>query len=106
MKVENGFANLSGLENIACKMFDETKDVALCSAFVLDVIAGTLEALARQFLEKYGDMPIVFAGGVMSNSLIRSHLEKRFISAFADPELSRDNAVGVAVLARKKFLFS
>lgn len=103
MKVENGYANLSGLENIACKMYDESKDSALCSAFVFSVLAETLEALCLQFFEKYGEMPVVFAGGVMSNTLIRSKLEKRFRAAFAAPELSRDNALGIAELARRKW---
>ena len=102
MKVENLFANLSGLENIAVNMYDETKDRSLCSAFVFSVIADTLEKLCRSYFEKYGEMPVVFAGGVMSNTLIRTHLEKHFVSAFAEPELSRDNAVGIAELARRK----
>ena len=42
------------------------------------------------------------AGGVMSNTLIRTRLEKQFFAAFAEPELSRDNAVGIAELARHK----
>ena len=54
--------------------------------------------------EAYGDMPIVFAGGVMSNMRIRAKLDRSFYAAFAEPELSRDIAVGIAELARLKFL--
>ncbi len=104
MKIDNLFANLSGLENITKKMYDDTKDKSLCSAFVFRVIADTMEELCRQYLEKFGDMPVVFAGGVMSNKIIRTRLENAFVSAFAEPELSRDNAVGIAELARRKFL--
>ena len=106
MKIENLYANLSGLENIAIKLYDETKDKAMCSAFVFGVLSDTLEHLCRDYLAKYGEMPVVFAGGVMSNTLIRSHLEKSFLAAFAEPELSRDNAVGIAELTRQKYMNS
>jgi N6-L-threonylcarbamoyladenine synthase len=40
----------------------------------------------------------LFAGGVMSNGILRKRLESRFDSAFATPALSADNAVGIALL--------
>ena len=105
MKVADGFVNLSGLENLACRLYDDTKDKALCAAFVLDTLADALQRLASQYLDKYGEMPIVFAGGVMSNERIRARIEASFLSAFAEPELSRDNAVGIAELTRRKLTF-
>ena len=51
-------------------------------------------------LEKYKDVPVVFAGGVMSNKLIKANLIKRFSNSyFASPEFSCDNAVGTAIYA-------
>ena len=46
---------------------------------------------------EYKDIPIIYAGGVMSNRFIKSKLEKH--GSFAEPEFSSDNAVGVAVYA-------
>ena len=42
-------------------------------------------------------MPVVFAGGVMSNTLIRTRLKEKFSAYFAEPEFSCDNAAGVAI---------
>ena len=49
-------------------------------------------------IEKYGNLPIVFSGGVMSNSIISKKLNDKYGAYFAKPEFSCDNAVGTAVL--------
>ena len=54
--------------------------------------------MTEELLKKYGDLPVIFAGGVMSNSIIRAVLQSRFNVFFASPELSSDNAVGTAFL--------
>lgn len=94
--------NLSGLENMAKKLYEDTEDRALTSAFVLDYIARALAAMSEAYVEAYGDSEFVFAGGVMSNAIIRHTLESKFKSHFAQPELSRDNAVGIAYLTYLK----
>ncbi len=104
MKTDGCYVNLSGLENLTEKLFKETGDSALCSAFVLETIGRSICDIGTCYEERYGRMPMVFAGGVMSNTLIRSMLEPRFDAIFATPELSRDNAVGIAALARKAYL--
>ena len=71
-KISDLKVNLSGLENMAVKLYSETDDKALTSAFVLEYIGDALCLLANAFSEKYGDMPFVFSGGVMSNSLIKA----------------------------------
>lgn len=102
--VKDGFVNLSGLENMAKKLYSDTSDKALVAAFVLDFITRSICAMVDSYIERFGDTEIVFAGGVMSNTIIRSTLESRYRSHFAEPELSRDNAVGIAYLAYKKYL--
>ena len=71
-----------------------------------DIIAmykeSTKEEIVSTILEKYGDLPLVYAGGVMSNSIIRKRIESKFEAVFAKPEFSCDNAAGVAVLAALK----
>lgn len=93
-------ANLSGLENIAKKMYDDTSDKALVSAFVFDYIGRVLTALSEAYEDKYGKSSFVYAGGVMSNSIIKGMLSERFDAYFAEPSMSSDNAVGIAVLTR------
>ena len=50
----------------------------------------------------YGDLPLIFAGGVMSDTIIRERLLAQFREAyFAAPEFSCDNAAGIAFLTAK-----
>lgn len=95
-------ANLSGLENQAERMWRETGDGALVAAYTLDCIAETLAALTKALLDKCGDLPIVYAGGVMCNKRIRARLSPLGDTAFAEPALSADNAAGIALLCRER----
>ena len=96
-------ASLSGLQNLAERLYKESGDKPLVAAFVLDYVASALDMMRSGFRGKFGDAPFVFAGGVMSNCIIKRKLDEPG-SYFADPELSRDNAVGIALLARKAYL--
>ena len=58
--------------------------------------------MTQGLLKEYGSLPLVFAGGVMSNSLIRESLTGKYGALFAAPEYSADNAAGIAVLAAVK----
>lgn len=94
---------LSGLENQCKKMLDNGETKERASAFCLAYIQSTLENMTEKLLEKYGNLPVIFAGGVMSNSIIRNALTKKFNATFARPEFSSDNAAGIAYLTYKKF---
>ena len=98
--VSEGCCSLSGVENIATKMYKDTEDKQAVAAFVFDFICRTLREMTSQILEKYGDMPVLYAGGVMSNKLMRPALAKDRDAHFAEAEFSADNAAGVALLAR------
>lgn len=101
-KMEQTYVNFSGAENLSMQLYKQTQDKALTAAFLLSHIGDGLSRATRACMEKYGAAPIVFAGGVMSNSILKARLAKEFNSFFADPAHSADNAVGIAVLARKK----
>ncbi len=103
VSVSDGYCNLSGLQNLSAKLYKETNDKAQTSAFVLEFICRTLYKLAEDAREKYGEMPIVFGGGVMSNGIIKKELSALTNVCFAEPSLSSDNAVGIAELARRKY---
>ena len=95
--------NLSGLENIAVRLYDTTSDKSLVAAFVLDYVGRALESMSDSYKEKYGETPFVYAGGVMSNSIIKSMLSNGRVAYFAEPAMSSDNAVGIAALALRKY---
>lgn len=103
MSVSNMTVNLSGLENIAKKMYDTTGDKRLVSRFVFDYIGRALVSLSKSYEEKHGKSLFVYAGGVMSNSIIKNMLSECFSSSFAEPMLSSDNAVGIAELTRRAY---
>ena len=50
---------------------------------------------------KYGDIPFVYAGGVMSNSLIKEKISK-LGGLFCEPKFSSDNAAGIAIYSYLK----
>lgn len=94
--------NLSGLENMAKDLYEKTGDKALTAAFVLDYVGRALCALAESYEQKYGKTDFIFAGGVMSNSIIKGMISKHFGASFAEPRLSSDNAVGIAALTLRE----
>ncbi len=97
LSVNGTWCNLSGLENKAYALFETSGDIAETSAYTLDFIARTLEKITQNALEQYGNMPVIYAGGVMSSQYIRKTLAK--YGMFADAQYSSDNAAGVALLA-------
>lgn len=97
--VKNGNCSLSGLENQCKKMLDSGEAKENVARYCLDFICKTLEKMTEYAVEEYGNLPLVFAGGVMSNSIIREKIQSRFGASFAQPEFSCDNAAGVAILA-------
>ena len=58
--------------------------------------------MTENIIDKYGNLPLVFAGGVMSNTIINERISKKYNAYFAKPELSCDNAVGIAIYAYLK----
>jgi N6-L-threonylcarbamoyladenine synthase len=84
-------------------MLADTGDKPLVAAFVLNFIAETLSKMTEWGRAQYPDIPVLFAGGVMSNSLIAENIGKRFENVyFSTPAFSADNAAGVALLCRAK----
>lgn len=91
--------SLSGIENKCRKMLEDGEPKEDIARYCLDALLAALDAMCGALLEKYGDLPVLFAGGVMSNRIIRTSLEKKYGAVFAQPEFSSDNAAGIAVLA-------
>ena len=102
VSVKNGCCNLSGFENKAINMYRETEDKRAVAASVFEGVCGTLVAMGKQITDKYGNMPVLFAGGVMSNRYMREKLKDNFEAYFSEPAFSADNAAGIALLCRRK----
>ncbi|MBQ8311141.1 MAG: peptidase M22 [Clostridia bacterium] len=102
--VQNGCCNLSGLQNLAEKLLRETEDRAAVAAYVLSFLGETLRAMTVQLDEKYPCLPVVYAGGVMSNRYLQGVLSQRTDTYFAEPLFSADNAAGIALLCRQRYL--
>lgn len=90
--------SLSGVENKCKKMLDDGESAEKTARFCIEYICASLDAMTEALIEKYGNLPIVFSGGVMSNSIISKKLSDKYGAFFAKPEFSCDNAVGTAVL--------
>lgn len=94
---------MSGIENICRKMIEKNEKPEKVALTCLTFIEKSLEAACKNIISKYGEMPVLFAGGVMSNSIIKSGLSKTFDCVFAEPQFSTDNACGTAYLAYNRF---
>lgn len=96
--------DLSGLESLAAKLYGETRDKRLVSKFVLDFLSRTFIKMTENLLDMYPDTPLLYAGGVMSNKYLQACIGERFKSSFATPEFSADNAAGIALLCRERYI--
>lgn len=90
--------HLSGVQNQCERMHASGAPDEEVALFCLKSIEAALTSMTENLLAEYGDLPIVYAGGVMSNTLLKRALTERFGGAFADPIYSADNAAGIAVL--------
>lgn len=95
---------LSGFQNKITQIYQSTNDKSYTAAYTLKAVSSTLIAMTKNLLEKYGNLPLLYAGGVMSNRIIRQDILSHFNANFASPEFSADNAAGTAFLGAKKFL--
>ncbi len=100
--VKEGNCSLSGVENQCRKMLDKGESKENIARYCLDFAGKTVEKMTEYAVSEYGELPLVYAGGVMSNSIIRKRITSKFNANFAHPDFSCDNAAGVAVLAYLK----
>lgn len=90
---------LSGLENQCRKMLEQGESSEDIAKFCLLTVGETIAAMTKAAQLRYGDLPVLYAGGVMSNQLIRPMLSARAACWFAEPDYACDNAAGVAIFA-------
>lgn len=102
--LKDGNCCLSGVENKCRDMLKSGEKPENIAKFCLDTVGVTIIGMTEKAVEKYGELPLVFAGGVMSDVIIRDRIISRFPGAsFAEPQFSCDNAAGVAIYGYLKY---
>ena len=104
LSVKGFSCSLSGLENLAERVYSTTENKSLTSAFVFEYVAEALGRLTDNLRVEYPGIPVIYAGGVMSNKIIQNRLAAKENVYFADSQFSADNAAGVALLCRRRHL--
>lgn len=89
---------LSGIENQCEKMLKNGEPAEDVAKYCISFICAVVDEMTRQVRKDFGRLPLVYAGGVMSNSLIRKQITEKYGGYFASPEFSSDNAAGIAVM--------
>ena len=89
--------SLSGLENQCKALLGNGVPREYIAKYCIMFILETVSAMTQAVFQKH----VLYAGGVMSNSMIRQELAARFGGFFAEPAYSSDNGAGAAILAAK-----
>ena len=90
--------SLSGVQNKVQSFYSHCGDAAETAAYALRCVAFAVKQATINAQKAYPGLPVVFSGGVASNTLLRKIMEP-LRPIFALPQYSTDNAMGVAVLA-------
>ncbi len=92
--------SLSGVQNKVQQFYETYNDPAETAAYALRCVGQAVQLATQQALLSYPGLPVVFSGGVASNTMLRQML-KPLKPVFCQREYSTDNAMGVAVLASR-----
>lgn len=96
--IKDGCCSFSGLENKCRNMVDNNENPCDIAKYCIDYVCEAVRMMTKYALSQKGELPVVFAGGVMSNSIISKTLSAEFDCSFAPPQYSSDNAAGTAYL--------
>lgn len=100
VKCSNMEFSLSGVQNKVQQFHCQHGIPAETAGYALRCVAKAVYLATEQALKAYPGLPVVFSGGVASNSLLREVIAP-LKPIFAQPQFSTDNAMGVAVLAHR-----
>lgn len=98
VKINDLTFSLSGMENKVRELVERGTPPANVARFVVDTVVKAVLRTTDKALEQYPGLPVLCSGGVASNSALRAALRD---AVFAPPQYSTDNALGVAILARR-----
>lgn len=89
---------LSGIENQCQAKYRKGESPADIAKFCMCSVLTALSEMVSVLRKEYGDLPVLFSGGVSSNKLLKKELSEKYGAIFAEPAFSADNAAGIAVL--------
>ena len=92
--------SLSGVQNKVQQFHQKYGQAAETAGYALRCVATAVCKATSNACKAYPGLPVIFSGGVASNSLLRQVLAP-LSPIFAQPEFSTDNAMGVAVLTMR-----
>ena len=90
--------SLSGVQNKVQQFYSKNQNDVETAAYALRCVGEAVYLATKNARKAYPGLPVVFSGGVASNSMLRKRMAC-FEPVFAAPQFSTDNAMGVAVLA-------
>ena len=93
--------SLSGVQNKVNAYYEATNDAAETAGYALRCVCHAVYTATKNAMKEHPGLPVVFSGGVASNSMLREMLVP-LNPVFAQPQFSTDNAMGVAVLAYRQ----
>lgn len=92
--------SLSGVQNKVQQFYASNGSAAETAAYSLGCVAEAVFKATENAQKAYPGLPVVFSGGVASNSMLREKMLP-LDAIFCPPQYSTDNAMGVAVLAHR-----
>ena len=92
--------SLSGVQNKVQSYYAAGNSDVETAAYALRCVCYAVYKTTQDALKLYPGLPVVFSGGVASNSMLRSYLAP-LSPIFAKAEFSTDNALGVALIAHR-----
>ena len=87
--------SFSGLENKTTAMLDQGAPASEIAAFAIGSVCQAVARVTKLAREAYPGLPVLFSGGVASNTTLRQTIPD---GIFAAPAFSTDNAIGTAIL--------
>ena len=97
VKCQGSEFSISGVQNKVQQYYQQNPEAAETAAYAMRSICDVIYRATENAMKKYPGIPVVFSGGVASNSMLRSVM-RQLDPVFALPQYSTDNAMGVAVL--------
>lgn len=98
----DGFScSFSGVQNQCERMLKNGVPQADIAKYCITYVVSALMKMTDALTARDPALPLVFSGGVTSNSILRSEIKKKYNAVFADKGLASDNAVGIAFLGAR-----
>lgn len=104
LSVNGTSISFSGVEAQAMRAADVGESPENLACGTLHAVALSLSQAFEALFAQHGEKPVLLAGGVASNKLLRTLLTARFgeLIRFSLPQYATDNAVGIAYLTKEQ----